>query len=32
MARDWYEKEFGITMTEEKRQLTIHVIGRKATK
>lgn len=29
MARDWYEKEFGITMTEEKRQLTIHVVRRK---
>ena len=29
MARDWYEKEFGITMTEEKREMTIHVIRRR---
>ncbi|MEZ6138169.1 MAG: hypothetical protein R3C53_25065 [Pirellulaceae bacterium] len=29
MARDWYEKEFGVTMTEEQRPMTIHVIRRK---
>ena len=29
MARDWYEKEFGVTFTEEKRDATIHVIRRK---
>lgn len=29
MARDWYEKEFGVTMTEEKRKMTIHLIRRK---
>lgn len=30
MARDWYEKEFGVTMTEEKRKVTTHVIRRKS--
>ena len=29
MARDWYEKEFGVTMTEERRTMNIHVIRRK---
>ena len=29
MARDWFEKEFGVTMTEVKRPMTIHVIRRK---
>jgi hypothetical protein len=29
MARDWYEKEFGVTMSEEKREITIHVIRRR---
>ncbi|MEM9825238.1 MAG: hypothetical protein AAF958_01555 [Planctomycetota bacterium] len=28
MARDWYEKEFGITFREEQRPVTVHVIGR----
>lgn len=26
MARDWYEREFGVTMTVERRPMTIHVI------
>ena len=29
MARDWYEKEFGITFKEEIRPVTVHVIRRK---
>ncbi|MGB7345951.1 MAG: hypothetical protein WBD20_17165 [Pirellulaceae bacterium] len=29
MARDWFEKEFGVTMKVEKRPMTIHVIRRK---
>jgi hypothetical protein len=28
MARAWYEKEFGITFTEEKRPVTVHLIQR----
>ncbi|MGE5195625.1 MAG: hypothetical protein ACM3U2_24290, partial [Deltaproteobacteria bacterium] len=30
MAREWYKKEFGITMTEEVRPFTVHVVRRKA--
>ena len=29
MARDWFRKEFGVTFTEERRPLTIHVVRRK---
>lgn len=29
MAREWYEKEFGVTFKEEQRKLVVHVIRRK---
>lgn len=29
MARQWYQKEFGVTFTEERRPLTMHVVRRK---
>jgi hypothetical protein len=29
LARDWYEKEFGITFDEERQSQTVHVIRKK---
>jgi hypothetical protein len=30
LAREWFHKEFGVTFTEEKRPMTVHVIRRRA--
>jgi hypothetical protein len=28
MAREWFQKQFGVTFTEEQRPITIHLVQR----